>query len=167
MALAAVAMSPVEAAQAVFDSATKGAAEANGKVEFYAGQRRELEKQVAALTAKYNAACKSFAAGDGVDPQPARDELGRAESRLVGTIMLHEEWERTAQPLSMKLRQAGRQLALKRPATQTLIGSGVTEGWRPQARKPGMAVDPAYSTTAFRLLPRSLTSISLPAFRER
>jgi hypothetical protein len=28
----------------------------------------------------------------------------------------------------------------------------------------GMAVDPAYSTTAFRLLPRSLTSISLPVF---
>ena len=51
--------------------------------------------------------------------------------------------------------------------TQTLIGSGVTEGWRPQARRRGMAVDPAYSTTAFRLLPRSLTSISLPAFRER
>jgi hypothetical protein len=84
-------MSPAEAAQTAFDSATKGAAEANGKVEFYAGQRRELEKQVAALTAKYNAACKSFAAGDGVDPQPARDELGRAESRLNGTIMLHEE----------------------------------------------------------------------------
>jgi hypothetical protein len=56
---------------------------------------------------------------------------------------------------------------LKRPATQTLIGSGVTEGWRLQARKPGMAVEPAYSATAFRLIPRSLTSISLPAFRER
>ena len=79
-----------------------------------------------------------------------------------------EEESRTTFSAPLKLfRGAKGQRGLKRPATQTLIGSGVTEGWTPQARKPGMAVDPAYSATAFRLLPRSLTSISLPAFRER
>jgi hypothetical protein len=107
----AVSMSPAEAAQAVLDQATKAAAEANSKLEYFAGQRRALEQQVATLTEKYNAACKAFAGGDGVDPGPARDELNRAESRLHGTVQLHEEWNQTAQPLSMRLRQSELRLA--------------------------------------------------------
>ena len=78
MATAVQSQTPVEAAQAAVASATKAAAEANNKLSFYAGQRSELEQQVEALTAKYNAACKAFAAGDGTDPGPARDELNRA-----------------------------------------------------------------------------------------
>jgi hypothetical protein len=111
MAAAAVAMSPVEAAQAAFDSASKGTAEANSKVEFYGGQRSALEQQVAQLQSKYNAACKAFAAGDGTDPGAVRDELNRAESRLHGMVQLHEEWDQKAQPLAAKLQKAGLQLA--------------------------------------------------------
>ena len=110
-ATAVQSQTPTEAAQSAVAAATKAAAEANSRVSFFAQQQHNLQQQVSVLREKYDAACKSFASGDGADPSSARDTLAQAESRLHGTGQLLSEWQQKAAPLAVKLQRAELELA--------------------------------------------------------